>query len=894
MRFVFHSLFGLGTVQDNLSVLQDNLFAGIFAHGKMSLIRAEKGGMTVKAMIGGAVVGRPGEITPSEEENSMTELHCGEEKRTDGYHGGTWYEQPAAEWEEALPVGNGRLGAMVYGGIATERIQVNEESIWYGGKTDRINPDFRENLPKIRSLLDQGRISEAEKLMDKAMSGCPDSMHPYQTLGEIKIDFQGIDQKRATGYRRTLDLNRAVAATEFRVGDTVYRREVFASAPADCIVMRFTAEGPGTVDFTVRMRRGKFFDGAGRCGDDSIVLYGNLGKGGCEFSMALQARAVGGGKISALGECLESAGAKEVILCFTADTTWHYTKKELDARISWYVSEGGSGAGGLYPGESQFLSLAGRADSSEYERQEYFCRAALQSMLYLGIRGRLEKALCMSYEELLEEHIADYGALYHRFSFVLDGAEAFDVLPTDRRLEQAREGRADVGLSKLLFDFGRYLTIACSREGGLPSTLQGIWNKDFTPPWDSKFTININTEMNYWHVESCSLSECHLPLFELLERVRSTGRRTAREMYGCRGFVAHHNTDIHGDSAPQDVWYPGSYWTMGAAWLSTHLWMHYQYTRDRAFLEKAFPVLAEASLFFVDFLIERNGYLVTSPSVSPENTYILPNGQSGCCCIGATMDNQILRHLFTCCLGAWAELGEKVPEGCGIDGVEDIPGLMRQVEECRSRLMPTRISDSGRIMEWPEDYEEAAPGHRHISHLYGLYPGGEITVDGTPEFAAAARKTLEHRLSHGGGHTGWSRAWIMNHYASLWDGEAAYENIEKMLGQSTYPNLFDRHPPFQIDGNFGACAAMSGMLAQCSQERAVLLPALPGAWANGSVRGLRLLGNAGIDMTWKEGKLVSAVIHGDSDYDMDVVYGGKRIHVTLKAGESRQLDFEIQ
>lgn len=274
--------------------------------------------------------------------------------------------------------------------------------------------------------------------------------------------------------------------------------------------------------------------------------------------------------------------------------------------------------------------------------------------------------------------------------------------------------------------------------------------------------------MNYWHVVQCNLSECHLPLFELLKKVQKNGRYTARQMYGCRGFVAHHNTDIHGDTAPQDTWYPGSYWVMGGAWLSTHLWSHYCYTQDREFLKEAFPIMAEAALFFVDFLIEKDGYLVTSPSVSPENTYILPNGEKGSCCIGATMDNQILRHLFGDCLSAWETLGEKEYDGCVIDGVEDISELMKQIRECRDRLMPDRISKSGRIMEWMEDYEEADPGHRHISHLYGLYPAGQITVDKTPELAAAARKTLEYRLSHGGGHTGWSRAWIMNHYASLW------------------------------------------------------------------------------------------------------------------------------
>lgn len=824
---------------------------------------------------------------------------------------GLWYEQPAVEWEEALPIGNGRLGAMVYGGTETEQLQVNEESIWYGGKAERINPDFKENLPKIRRLLEEGKIAEAERLMDKAMTSCPDSMHPYQTLGEINFTFYGIEKEKISDYKRVLDIDNAVTATEFRAGDTVYRREIFASKPADCIMMRFTAEGPGTVDFTTRMRRGKFFDGVRRWGNDTVELYGNLGRGGYEFSMALRAKAVGQGEVSALGESLDGAGAKEIILCFTADTTYHYTKDEQEAWISRYLSENGEGkecgsgnacpegaqrrgkqeASGKCPAEEHFLALAHRQDIPEYERQEYLCQAALQNMLHTKLEQRIEKAMNFSFEELRQEHVRDYKSLYDRFVFELEGIDTFDSLPTDKRLEQAKNGRADVGLSKLLFDFGRYLTIACSREGGLPSTLQGIWNKDFTPPWDSKYTININTEMNYWHVESCNLSECHLPLFDLLEKVQKTGRRTAREMYGCRGFVAHHNTDIHGDSAPQDIWYPGSYWTMGAAWICTHLWMHYQYTRDDAFLKRAFPILAEASLFFVDFLVERKGYLVTNPSVSPENTYRLPGGQTGSCCIGATMDNQILRHLFTGCLGAWRALGERVPDGCLIEDVDDIPKLMQQIEDCRNRLTPTQISDSGRIMEWPEDYEEVEPGHRHISHLYGLYPAGEITTDGTPELAAAARKTLEYRLSHGGGHTGWSRAWIMNHYASLWDGETAYENIEKMLGQSTYPNMFDKHPPFQIDGNFGACAAMSGMLAQSNEDRAVLLPALPKAWANGHVKGLRLAGNAEISMTWKDGMLQKAIIHADSDYDTNVVYKEKRIQVNLRAGESRTLCF---
>lgn len=804
-----------------------------------------------------------------------------------------WYRQPASEWEEALPLGNGRLGAMVYGGTDRELIQVNEESMWFGGAVNRLNPDMKENLPLIREYLEKGEIGRAERLMETAMSGCPDSMHCYQTLGELQFFFDNMEnaRERKSGkvgqtvlcegmedYERSLSLDEAVADTVFRSGNTLYRREYFVSKPADCMVMRFTAEGDGTVDFLARLRRGKCFDGVRKYGTDGILLYGNLGRGGYEFSMALRAKAVGG-SVRVIGESLQVQGAEEVILYFTADTTYHYSGEEKDAFVEDYLTRNATLVSGL------------TEELSTREQKEYKYQEALQALLWEKLEKRFQKAMSEEYSLLLEEHRRDYTSLYDRFSFELEGAGQYDKKPTDQRLGEAQAGKADVGLSKLLFDFGRYLTIACSRAGGLPSTLQGLWNKDFFPAWDSKYTININTEMNYWHVESCNLSECHLPLFELLEKMRENGRRTAGEMYGCRGFVAHHNTDIHGDTAPQDIWYPGSYWTLGAAWLCTHLWTHYLYTGDKAFLEKEFPVMAEAALFFVDFLTEKDGYLVTNPSVSPENSYRLPNGEVGACCIGATMDNQILRELFTDCLEAWKALGEKAPENCKIEGVESIAGLMEQIAECESRLMPTRISEKGTIMEWMEEYEEVDPGHRHISHLYGLYPGEQITVDGTPELAVAAQKTLERRLANGGGHTGWSRAWITNHYASLWNGEMAYQSIEKMLELSTYPNLFDRHPPFQIDGNFGVCAAMSRMLVQSNRDRVILLPALPAAWASGSVRGLRLVGNAEFDMIWRQGKIVSAELRAYSDYHTNMVYRGQGQEIFLKAGESRSISF---
>lgn len=454
-------------------------------------------------------------------------------------------------------------------------------------------------------------------------------------------------------------------------------------------------------------------------------------------------------------------------------------------------------------------------------------------------------------------------------------------------------GGTDEGLAKLLFDYGRYLLIECSRPGDLPATLQGIWNKDFMAPWDSKYTININTEMNYWPAEVCALPECHTALFDLIERMREHGRSIARRMYGCRGFMAHHNTDIYGDCAPQDNWIPATIWVMGAAWLCTHLWMHYSYTQDLEFLKQAYPVMAEAALFFVDFLEEKDGYLVTNPSLSPENVYILPSGEQGCCCMGATMDMEILRELFTGCKKAAELLGDAV-DAVEIPDVSDVRELQNEINAALEKLPPIRIDSTGRVMEWMEEYKEAEPGHRHVSQLYGLYPSDQISMDKTPELAAAAAETLRVRLANGGGHTGWSRAWIINFYAKLWDGEKAWENICQMLAKSTYANLFDRHPPFQIDGNFGVTAAIAQMLVQSRKQEVILLPALPKAWEQGTVKGLRLVGNAGIALAWKNGSLVQCRVTADQAYEGEIVYGSVRRTVKLEAGETMILDERLQ
>lgn len=788
-----------------------------------------------------------------------------------------WYQHPAAAWEEALPLGNGRLGAMVFGSVLLERIQLNEESIWYGGPVHRRNPDGAVSFSKVRELLLEGRIAEAEKLMVRGMSGCPVSMHPYQSLGDIILHLDG--QGTPSGYVRSLDLETACARVQYTLDGVSFTREAFISAPEDCMVIRICGSRPGSVSFDALLTRspidgfqqsGRFYDGTGKLGEDGIYLYGNLGRGGYEFAMGLRAKTIGGA-VKVVGETLCVEKADEVILLFTADSTYHYTAEEKQVYIDRAMDQ---------PPEVSAEGLC-RSEIAELRMQQ-----GLQNLLRERIVKRLDRASALPYGQLLARHIEDYRQYYGRVSLDIQGGEEDrNALPTDERLQRIVNGGEDVGLMKLYFDFGRYLLISCSRPGTLAATLQGLWNQDYAPAWDSKYTVNINTQMNYWPAEVCALPECHEPLFALIEQMRKNGRETARELYGCRGFVCHHNTDIHGDTDVQDAWVPGSYWVMGAAWLCTHLWTHYQYTQDKAFLRRAFPIMSEAALFFLDFLIEVDGYLCTCPSVSPENTYILPSGERGANGAGCTMDNQILRDLFTECLGAAGELDaeELLPLLADI-GITDADRFLADIRTANSRLIPTRIGSDGRILEWRDEYEEAESGHRHISHLYGLHPSGQITPDGTPELAAAARKTLEYRLSFGGGHTGWSRAWIINHYAKLWDGEAAYQNLCQLLGQSTYPNLFDRHPPFQIDGNFGGTAAIAAMLVQSSKERVLLLPALPRAWKSGLAEGLRLVGNAGISLAWKDGELTRCVIKADSDFDAEVCYKGQRRRVVLPAG----------
>ena len=740
-----------------------------------------------------------------------------------------WYGKPADAWCDALPLGNGRLGAMVYGHTKVERIQLNEDSLWYGKAMERDNPRLKDALPEIRRRVFAGEIREAEDLIQRYMLGAPYSMRHYESLGELDIGVNCLspfsagwapNSEGAEDYRRELDLMRGIHRVTWTENGVHFARECFISHPDQVMCIRFTADRPGTLLLNVRYDRGYIFEGMvpdpRRPG--KMIRAGGWGSMFLDTNhtvdeSTLTASGNAGGTVFGLALAMDSDG----------DVSDSYTQ--------------------LYTENASCvcLYLASATDNREQDPLSW----ALDTVNAARKKG---------FDALLRRHTDDFEMLMRRCVLTLPNASD---APVNERIAAVKEGQSDPGLAALYFAFGRYLMLSGGREDSAALNLQGIWCKDFAPMWDSKYTTNINIQMNYWPAEVCNLSETHESMFSLIKTVCERGKKTARVMYGARGSVCHHNTDYYGDTAPQDQYMASTSWTAGGAWMAMHLWEHFLFTRDLDFLREWQPVMREFAIFFVDFLTDDGtGHLVTCPSLSPENRYLLPDGYDSPICAGPAMDNQILRDLFGACIEA--------------DTLLDAQDEWTEEFRRAAALLPEdQIGSKGQLLEWRTEVPEKTPGMGHISHLYAAYPSAQMNWKDTPELMRAVRKSIDLRVDHGADGGAWPLAWRICQYARQLDGETTGKAIDKMVGKAA-DSFFNGRRIFQIDGNLGAVAGIAEALIQSHTGIIHLLPALPPAWQSGSVTGLAARGAVKADISWEDGKLTEAILRPQLDGTIEI------------------------
>lgn len=759
-----------------------------------------------------------------------------------------WYKQPAnalikdgtdpskddAEWIKALPLGNGNIGAMVFGDVNNERVQLNEKTLWSGSNADNDNPDAPKYISEIRKLLFEGKFKEATALTNKTQickgvgsghgNGANVPFGCFQTLGDLRLKFE--TNASYTNYYRDLDLNTAIASVNYEQNGVKYKREYFISAPANVMVIRFSSDKKNALSFSTSMDRPERFTTTGA--DGGLTMYGTMNNGqggnGMEYMVRLKAK-LKGGQQAIVNNNLVIKNADEVILYLTASTD--------------YLPN--------YP---------------VYKGREYKKITA----------NNLAKAFAINYEQIKKAHVIDYQKYFNRVSLQLADVSLANDMPTDEQLKKIKETKNDNYLTQLYFQYGRYLLIASSRENTLPANLQGIWANKIQTPWNGDYHTNINIQMNYWLAENTNLSELHLPMIDFIKSIEKPATKSAAVQFGKEGWCVNPIVNVWGFTSPGEV--PSWGLTTGASgWICQHLWEHYAFTKDAAYLKSVYPTLKNAAKFYLDWLVkdETTGKLVSGPASSPENDFLTPAGYKAAISMGPSHDQEIIDELFTNVINAALIVNDK-------------DGFIEKIKIAKANLLKPAIGEDGRIMEWAQPYKEPEPGHRHLSHLYAMYPGNAFNNTETPDYVVAAKKSLQYRLKHGGGHTGWSAAWITNLWARFKEGDEALKAFNEILIKKSADNLFDLHPPFQIDGNFGATAGIAEMLLQSHEGFIELLPALPAYWKDGEVKGLCARGGFVVNMKWANGKLTDASFYAKIGGKSMVVYKGKKINIDTKKG----------